>query len=261
MRLIRKFDFPKKLGILEALYGKKLSEKGHQWVKCWNGIIWKLDLADPCHRWIVYGKYEGGMGIDFAKRQLRQGGNFIDSGSNIGQWLLYLGGLNGVKTVAFEPVRSQRKWLEQCLAIQSGWRTHVEKCGLGAKSATVEIQCDGARSTLNLDWFKGKNFAREVIEIRRLDDVLKEHNIDEIAFWKLDVEGAELQALQGAETLLKNQRIQNIFFECHPDNYAAVLQLLESHRYQISCLKKGKLVTMPDAPISQTEDLIATVKP
>ena len=88
---------------------------------------------------------------------------------------------------------------------------------------------------------------------------MAKHNIDEVRFWKLDVEGAELQALQGAEGLLKEKRIKTIFFECHPDNYSAVRQLLESHRYKICYLDKGELVTMVDATINQTEDLIATI--
>jgi len=72
------------LGFLELLFGSTLASKGAGWVNCSNGVIWKLDLTELAHRWIVYGDYEGGVGLSFAKDSLKNGGIFVDSGSNIG---------------------------------------------------------------------------------------------------------------------------------------------------------------------------------
>ncbi|MGI9318732.1 MAG: hypothetical protein ACR2QW_15495, partial [bacterium] len=47
LNLVRRIQFPRKLGILERVYGKFLDGKGTQWVTCSNGIVWKLDLTDP----------------------------------------------------------------------------------------------------------------------------------------------------------------------------------------------------------------------
>lgn len=71
---MRRFDFPRKLGVLEFLFGKLFSAKGVGWVECSNALNWKLDLDDTSHRWIVYGKYEGGLGIDLARKVLENGG-------------------------------------------------------------------------------------------------------------------------------------------------------------------------------------------
>ena len=125
LNVIRKYDFPKKLGLLEILFGKTLKMFGVAWVSCSNGIVWKLNLEDPCHRWIVYGKYEGGQGIDLAKDKLRNGGVYVDSGANIGQWVLYLSDLKNVKTLAFEPVKSERKWLTKCVGVQNLSLIHI----------------------------------------------------------------------------------------------------------------------------------------
>jgi len=38
LRLIRELDFPHKLGILERIYGKRLSEFQTSWVECANGF-------------------------------------------------------------------------------------------------------------------------------------------------------------------------------------------------------------------------------
>ena len=70
LRTMRKLKIPKKLGFLESLFGSTLAAQGTGWVKCSNGVIWKLDLTEPTHRWIVYGDYEGGIGLSFAKMPL-----------------------------------------------------------------------------------------------------------------------------------------------------------------------------------------------
>jgi FkbM family methyltransferase len=183
LRLIRKFDFPRKLGILERLYGRKLSQFGVCWLECSNGVVWKLDLDDSCHRWIVYGKYEGGYGIDLAASILKNGGVYVDSGANIGQWLLYLGHIKGLKTLAFEPVKSQRAWLTECIEQQSEWSVDVIEHGLGAEDAELDIQVNGARSTTHMDWYTEENFKREKISIRKLEAVLETNQIDVVDFW------------------------------------------------------------------------------
>ena len=261
LTLLRTFEFPRKLGFLEQIYGRRLSSLGTGWVVCANGVEWKLDLSDSCHRWIVYGKYEGGGGINLARERLRNGGVYVDSGANIGQWLLYIASLKGLKTIAFEPTTSERNWLTECVNRQKNWSVSIVPLGLGAADASVEIQTYGARSTLNLDWYQAQNHKRETINLRRLDDVLAEMGEDKVTFWKLDVEGAELEALKGAEAYLQEQKIETIYFECHPTNFKQIKCLLESHRYQLFDLAEGKLSLKTDSDIENTEDLVAVPIP
>lgn len=68
--LMRRFAFPRKLGIMDALFGDSLKRHGIGWAECSNGITWKLNLADITHRWIIYGMYEGGLGIEWATKAL-----------------------------------------------------------------------------------------------------------------------------------------------------------------------------------------------
>ena len=257
LRMMRKLKMPKKLGFLESLFGSTLAAKGIGWVKCSNGVIWKLDLTEPTHRWIVYGDYEGGIGLSFAKDALRNGGVFVDSGSNIGQWILYLGGMAGVQSLEFEPVESQRQWLASCLQQQQDWNFTIYSCGLGSEDCEMEIQCDGPRSTLRNDWFKSKNLDREVIQIRRLEDVLRQAEINEVQLWKLDVEGAEYDALVGAHDYLASQRIKHIYFECHHANYARNKSYLEMCGYQLYDIAWKGLQLKVDREISETQDLVA----
>jgi hypothetical protein len=50
---------------------------------------------------------------------------------------------------------------------------------------------------------------------------------------KLDVEGHELQVLQGAEQLLRSQRLRDCIFEEHAPYPTPVTTLLESYGYQV----------------------------
>lgn len=257
LRVLRKLPLPKKLGLLDSLFGRYLSKRGHARVTCANGVVWKLDLTDSCHRWIVYGKYEGGDGIAFAERQLKNGGVYIDSGANIGQWLLYLSHLPDLKTFAFEPVISQRKWLNECLAQQDQWNVQVLDFGLGAVESTADIQLDGPRSTLNMDWYQNQNHKTETVKIVRLDEVLAEHDVVTVDFWNLDVEGAEIEALKGAHDYLSQHRIKCIYFECHPMNYPELRALFSEHDYTIFKLTGACLTDDLPASLTNTSDFVA----
>jgi len=105
---------------MDALFGEALQRHGIGWVECSNGITWKLNLSGITHRWIIYGMYEGGLGIEWARKALRYGGVFVDSGANVRQWLLYLGAIDGLTAFEFEPVDSQRAWLQECINMQAG---------------------------------------------------------------------------------------------------------------------------------------------
>ena len=242
---------------MDAMFGHSLQHHGIGWVQCSNGITWKLNLADSTHRWIIYGMYEGGLGIEWAMKALCNGGVFVDSGANIGQWLLYLGSISGLATFEFEPVDSQREWLQECINAQAGWNCTILKSGLGSSSKEVDIQCDGARSTTSMNWYKGKNFRTQRISIRRLEDIMVHHGIDLIDFWKLDVEGAEYDALLGAGRYLADRLIKNIYFECRPSIYGEIKKLLEDSGYHLYELTRQGPRRITSETIRTMQDLVA----
>jgi hypothetical protein len=117
---LQALDFPRKLGIMDRLFRRALAAKGVAWVQTAAGIPWKLDLAYAPHRWIVYGKYEGGAFLDWAKSFLKPTALIVDSGANIGQMLLYFGQwVPEGRVLAFEPGKYQADWLAECLKARS----------------------------------------------------------------------------------------------------------------------------------------------
>ncbi len=71
------------------------------------------------------------------------------------------------------------------------------------------------------------------IEVECLDELLGER---EIGLLKVDVEGAEPAVFEGAEILLRRQRIRDIVFEDHGRYPTAASSVLERHGYTVAAL-------------------------
>ena len=206
-------DFPHKLGICERLFGKALARHGICWVHTAAGIDWKLDLTVVPHRWIVYGKYEGAPFLNWARKFLPPNGIVVDSGANIGQMLLYLAQwVPQGKVLAFEPGTKQANWLAECLAAHPTLSVELIRCALGASTTRLRLASCGSDS-IHGWWARVSETEGESIQIVRLEDELSSRSIEKIDLWKLDVEGYEILAMQGAETLIKEKRIRAIYAE------------------------------------------------
>ena len=249
---LQPFDFPHKLGICERLFGKELAPHGVCWVNTAAGIPWKLDLGVKTDRWIVYGKYEGAAFLNWARQFLPPNGVVIDSGANIGQMLLYLAQwVPQGKVLAFEPATKQADWLAECLAANPTLPVELIRCGLGASASQVRLASFGSEG-LHSCWARVTETEGEPIQIVRLEDELSSRCIEEVDLWKLDVEGYEILAMQGVETLIKEQQIRAIYAELTSANNhgQAVIDYLRQFGYQCYFFEEnGKLYD----PLKQTD--------
>lgn len=212
LSLLQPIDFPHKLGICERLFGQAIAPLGICWVKTGSGLVWKLDLANPTHRWIVYGKYEGAAFMNWARKFLPSNGVVIDSGASIGQMLLYLAQyVPRGKVLAFEPFPEAAAWLQECLDFYPHLPVEIICSGLASAPGQVYLQDIGEEA--------GHGACSQVsssgipIQTVRLADELVTRNITQVDLWCLDVEGYELPALRGAEPLLKSQSIRALYIE------------------------------------------------
>lgn len=255
----QRLDFPHKLGFCERLFGRSLSAHGICWVHTGAGIAWKLNLANPTHRWIVYGKYEGRAFLDWAKKFLPRDGIVVDSGANIGQMLLYLAAwVPQGKVLAFEPGREQYEWLEECLAVHPNLPVEVIRKGLGAAPAELHLKNVGP-SNVHGAWSQITEEEGETVCVVKLEAELDARAISEIDLWKLDVEGYEVPALRGAESLLKGKRVKALYVELSGDNSIRVRNYLASVGYECYLFgPHGKLYKAAQLP-SHTNGLFLPV--
>jgi FkbM family methyltransferase len=87
---------------------------------------------------------------------------------------------------------------------------------------------------LGLDF--SENFNMLEVEVKTLDFIVKNLDIDEIFLLKIDVEGSELDVLQGATDLLSLRKIQYVQFEelrngLYPNNYFQIDKLLSANNF------------------------------
>lgn len=246
---LQPFDFPHKLGICERLFGSLIAPQGICWVQTGAGIPWKLDLANPTHRWIVYGKYEGAPFLKWARKFLPPDGVVVDSGANIGQMLLYLAQwVPQGKILAFEPGTGAVDWLEECLINHATLPVEILRFGLGASPAQLRLHNIGANYGHGA-WNQVSETEGETIQIVRLADELAARSLETVDLWKLDVEGYEIPALQGAEVLLREQRIRAIYAELAGENGQRVRDYLIAFGYHCYLFNhNGKLYTPSQLP-------------
>ncbi|HEY9851391.1 MAG TPA: FkbM family methyltransferase [Leptolyngbyaceae cyanobacterium] len=246
---LQPFDFPHKLGICEQLFGSTLASQGICWVQTGAGIPWKLDLANPTHRWIIYGKYEGAPFLNWVRKFLPPNGIIVDSGANIGQMLMYLAQwIPQGKIFAFEPGRAAADWLDECLKVNKKLPVEVFRCGLGATPAQLKLHNIGANYGHGA-WNQVSETEGESIQIVRLASILAARAIEKVDLWKLDVEGYEIPALQGAEELLREKRIKAIYAELSGENGKRVRNYLSEFGYSCYLFNaNGKLYIASELP-------------
>jgi FkbM family methyltransferase len=125
-----------------------------------------------------------------------------------------------------------------------GWKNiKSQKIALSDKSGTGIlniVQKNRGESFIDNDG-NGKNNLdcnHSNVRLERLDNFLKEQKQD-IGLLKIDVEGHELQVLQGAGELISRQSIRDILFEEHHSYPSPVTQFLEENGYTVFRIWKG----------------------
>lgn len=139
---------------------------------------------------------------------LRRGDVVIDCGANQGifttAFARYVGETG--KVIAFEPMRYAVALIEQNLAINNAKNCHVIQ---GAVSNVVGVSRFDLSAGVGSASLVQDHGGRDVIEVptTTIDKALAGIGITHVDFMKLDVEGAELLALEGAAEL---------FLRCKP---------------------------------------------
>jgi FkbM family methyltransferase len=173
--------------------------------------IWWLARPDHVSKPILEGSFESGE-YSFVRNFLRPGMTVLDIGSHNGLYSLLASKLVGAggRVVAFEPSPREQRALRLHLRINRCRNVSVEGLALSDSDSEVELfvvqefatGCNSLRSP-------AKDVRSNVTPIRvrsaRLDSWLAATGTVHVDFVKLDVEGAELAVLRGAESMLSRQ--------------------------------------------------------
>ena len=176
-----------------------------QIVKLDNGLLFELHINDWIQEQLFYLGYYERAEENFLKLYLPYEGTFIDIGANIGVHSLTAAQLVGErgKVISFEPFSINYDRLIRNISLNNCNNIQTEKKALSSKTGVLEISYDSNSSNLgSVSIFSESNAGTESIKSIKLDDYLSKQNLTGIEIIKIDIEGAEYEALKGmTETL------------------------------------------------------------
>ena len=144
--------------------------------------------------------------LEFIRSSITQPGIFLDIGANIGNHTLFFSRIARRRVMAFEAIPENFEVLKKNIEMNPASEpVEAFNFGLGSSNSYADFEQPNLAEAGSFRRKKGSVAGK--IEIRRLDDVLRDADLKlPIAFMKIDVEGMELEVLQGAVEALKDHR-------------------------------------------------------
>ena len=204
---------------------------------------WWLAGTGAVDRGVLYGSFESAE-LRFVERFIKPGMMVFDIGAHHGLYTILASKMAGEKghVHAFEPSPRERAQLKRNLGLNRCKNVEIHSVALGREKGKATLNLvDGTEDGCNS--LRAPNVEQPTVpvevEVEMLDDFLQQSGVREIDFVKLDVEGAEMSVLQGAEGLFRLARRPVIFAEISdvrtgPWGYAAreILEWLEDRGFE-----------------------------
>ena len=162
--------------------------------------------------------HETWMDFVYAAALHAKSGVFIDVGANIGQTLVKVLSIDPKRRyLGFEPQLDCSFFVEAFIRDNGLRNDSILPVGLSNRSEVVELlkraaETDTTASTIQGFRPDGFYSSRQPIYVARGDDVLSKFDLDDIAVIKIDVEGGELEVVEGLERTIGAYR-PFVFFE------------------------------------------------
>jgi FkbM family methyltransferase len=179
----------------------------------YDDIKLNLYLGNDLSRQLFIGGCTEPNEFAFLDEVLGPGMVFIDGGANDGLYSLFASRRVGDQgqVWAFEPSSREFDRLEQNLKLNQAGNVRPFPIGLADRNGKEELAVAGyeheGQNTLGAFVHQGVELqGTEQVVVRRLDDLAAEEGLSRIDVIKLDVEGAEKRALEGARGCLSRFR-------------------------------------------------------
>lgn len=232
----------------------------------------RLDLSEHMQRRIFWmGHYSQDV-VATLKELLSKGMHFIDVGANIGEISLTAAKIVGStgSVTAFEPVDTIAARLERHLQWNHLTWCRVERQALSDHQGSAEIFAstgnngtkDRHAGLASLHNVERDSKPVQLVSLNTLDDYLQAHPTGRIDGIKIDIEGAELECLRGAEAALRIHQpwliveVQRQTSIAAGYNQSQILNLLSDHGYQFYKTGGGKLQALSADSLSAIQNVL-----
>jgi FkbM family methyltransferase len=225
-----------KSAFLKRTYGE-MNWKWHVFRDNWGALVWTRTKASttplgfkltaglhPAYDQMRKGTFEPDETALIA-RLLRRVDRFVDVGANLGYYTC-LALQSGRGVMAIEPQPRNLRSLYQNL-ISNGWERNAEVIPVALAAAPGLLTLYGASgpsASLLRSWAGYSSRHRQIVAVSTLDHLLAGRFEGERLLVKIDVEGAELGVLQGAQATLRRSvrpiwLLEVCLHEFHPDGF------------------------------------------
>lgn len=198
--------------------------------------------------------------IELLKEHLKKGDTVLDIGANIGYYATILAHIvtDKGKVYCFEPDKTNFKYLKS--ATRSFKNIHINNKAVGPKTETIKIYTS---KNLNVDHrtYKPDEYDEEMeIDAICLDDFFPENS--KIDFIKMDIQGFEMQAVQGMRKILKENDAIKLISEFWPyglkkagSSVSDYFNFLVSEGFNCYLLEKKSLLKLTLEKVKSLESL------
>jgi FkbM family methyltransferase len=204
-------------------------------------------------RFMYYSLYEEHL-VNWIQRTIRPGDVILEPGSNIGYITAHLlAQLRGTgKVIAIEP---SRLCVEQLQHLNGSLPPNLQLLNAAIAGSTgsqlfwqtPRIVSDGYGFLDTANWNNSTEGLAYRVFTHTVDELMDRFGLSRLAFLKLDVEGSEVPALQGAKRALARRAIDHIMVETYFDKNDArsvtlvdtMCDLLESSGYRANCMRRN----------------------
>jgi FkbM family methyltransferase len=229
----------------------------------------EMEIRDPrehVQRYIFFrGIFEPRETALFRKL-LRPGDKVVDVGANIGWFTLLAARIIGPsgRVLAFEPFPSSFDHLKRNLSINDFSNIDLFPIALDYTDAVIHLAAATVENQGSVSAFACTEGVS--VPTRRLDDLLAPNQ--RYRLLKIDVEGAEMRVLSGAQSALSDGRFENILFEVNDrmltragSSGAELLSLFRAHKYTLFRLLRGGFTTplLETTNLRENENLLAVL--
>ena len=231
-----------------------------------RGLLRRINFAERLHWSLNSGKAcDAVPWLDRINPLVNENDIVFDIGANTGvicNWFAH----RCEAVHAFEPHPANIDTINTQITLRNMQNITLHHFAIGKENTTMKLHVKGFHGHHSLGDVDNSPTINQIdVDVRRLDDIVAELEINHINFLKIDVEGFEEDVLLGAQKLLANKQIDYVLFELqntilHSINRTSqqVLQPLFDAGYQIIDLN-GNLVVENEIEQIANGDYLASL--
>jgi len=177
---------------------------------------------------------------------LREGMTVMDVGANLGLYSLLISRAVGPsgKVYAFEPVPEIFARLKEHITLNNATNVIPVPIALSDEKGTAKMSVKGGGSSL----FRRVSDEFVEVQVERLDDFVEREKIERVDAIKIDVEGAELRVIRGADKTIRRDKpilmveIQAATLQAAGTTPEELFETIVSYGYNAFVIRHGKAI-------------------